>query len=426
MNTTLMSRLDAKPPTEAQMKLSIAQVLSLPFAYNAPVIVLKFEVDDSNTITGYFRDAARPRVFEFEIDGDEVSFKPYTRAKRGDSIDVQTWEDFSAGFTYRIDAATKKRKEKPTCNPAVSYSCGRSCISLNKTCRVKPPNDAISEQRMNKLSDDTEDFQKAQKETIPKQDQPSTTTKKKTKKVPSLIGDGTHEAVPRNAQEYYDAMIKKGSNITIEDASRTVKTIKEWTGSGSTTIRQLQQQGKFSQEAEDIDNFIKNSTPYKGEIYRGIKFDNEAKAMEWLKGKEGDGILDNQSAHASWTSKFDKAELYAGSDPDYAEFITFQPVIIKTKNKTGASINNLSLHQDESEVIVSKNTRHKVEKFRKENGAIIVETEEIEENSMEAGTSKKDKDKIAKLDNAESKQTKTIKEKKERATRFVANGPKDW
>lgn len=107
-------RLDTAP-TEVQMKLAIAQIISRPFAYNSPVIILDFEVVGNNVIRGRFKDLSRPRVFEFEI-GDSITFKPFIQ-KRMDSInvDILKWEDFSIGYSYRFDAVKKVRKEKPTC-----------------------------------------------------------------------------------------------------------------------------------------------------------------------------------------------------------------------------------------------------------------------------------------------------------------------
>ena len=76
---SLTTRKDATP-TESQMKLAIAQTLSQSFAYNAPVVVLDFSVNDQGEFEGKFKDAARPRVFSFNIKGQSVTFKPYLKA----------------------------------------------------------------------------------------------------------------------------------------------------------------------------------------------------------------------------------------------------------------------------------------------------------------------------------------------------------
>ncbi|MFM6211727.1 hypothetical protein [Planktothrix sp.] len=139
-------------PTEAQMKLAIAQTLSLPFAYNAPVVVLNFEVDEDGGITGNFKDAARPRVFSFELDGESVSYSPFKPGKM-DSLDsedgVIEWEEFSAGYSYRVDAGIGTGK-KPQCVKPTAYNCGSACINVNKNCKSNAK-DNVSKDRLKKL-----------------------------------------------------------------------------------------------------------------------------------------------------------------------------------------------------------------------------------------------------------------------------------
>jgi len=155
-------------PTEVQMKLAIAQVLSLPFAYNSPVIVVDFEVGNRNVIKGRFKDASRLRIFEFEID-DSISFKPFTQ-KRIDSadIDLVAWEEFSKGYTYRYDAAKTKRKEKPKCGNT-SYNCGKACIGLNKNCK-SDPTDKPSQEKIDKVKAMAGKFKAVQDDPTKKQE----------------------------------------------------------------------------------------------------------------------------------------------------------------------------------------------------------------------------------------------------------------
>lgn len=148
-------------PTESQLKLAISQVLSLPTAYNAPVIVLDFNVGDDGLVTGRFRDAARPRVFTYEIDDDGIAFKPFTPG-RMDSLNVTIWESFSEGYTYRIDAVANKSKSRRQCVKPTAYNCGKSCININKTCKVNPK-DANSSMRRKRLKAIAEEFKKSQK-----------------------------------------------------------------------------------------------------------------------------------------------------------------------------------------------------------------------------------------------------------------------
>ena len=162
-------------PTEVQMKLAIAQVLSLPFVYNSPVMVVDFEVGNGNVIKGRFKDASRPRIFEFTID-DSISFKPFTW-KRIDSADTNpvAWEEFSKGYTYRYDAVKTTRKEKPKCGNT-SYNCGKACISLNKNCKSDPP-DKPSQEKIDKVKAMAGGFKEAQDDPTKKQEDNKLTPK---------------------------------------------------------------------------------------------------------------------------------------------------------------------------------------------------------------------------------------------------------
>jgi hypothetical protein len=162
-------------PTEVQMKLAIAQVLSLPFVYNSPVMVVDFEVGNGNVIKGRFKDASRPRIFEFTID-DSISFKPFTW-KRIDSADTNpvAWEEFSKGYTYRYDAVKTTRKEKPKCGNT-SYNCGKACISLNKNCKSDPP-DKPSQEKIDKVKAMAGGFKEAQDDPTKRQENNKLTPK---------------------------------------------------------------------------------------------------------------------------------------------------------------------------------------------------------------------------------------------------------
>jgi hypothetical protein len=95
-------------------------------------------------------------------------------------------------------------------------------------------------------------------------------------------------------------------------------------------------------------------------------------ALEWLKGDK-DGILDNQSAHSSWSS-----------DPKIAkDFSSFggkgaQPVVIRGMNKTGASVRSLAYYANQDEVVVLKDARHKVKSITEKDGVIYADVEEVD------------------------------------------------
>jgi hypothetical protein len=190
---------------------------------------------------------------------------------------------------------------------------------------------------------------------------------------PRTLGDGTHEGTPKNAQEYSDMMAKKGQKIGIQDAEGVIESVKEWS-ENAYEIREDQKNGRSSKDADNLDLFIKQSTPFPGEISRGLEFDSEEELNKFVKGE--DGILGNQNAHASWTSNYEKAKDFAGMNLSSVK--KTYPVIVKAPNKSGVSIRNLSTFgQGEDEVVVSKNTRHKIKSVRKEGDLTIIETEEI-------------------------------------------------
>ena len=200
------------------------------------------------------------------------------------------------------------------------------------------------------------------------------------KETPKLIGDGTHEGTPKNAQEYYEAMVKKGENITIEEAEKIIKSVKRWI-TDSDEVRDDQKDGRPNKNEENINRFMKSMTPYDGDVSRGILFNSREEVETWLKGDEN-GVLDNQKAHASWTSDdkvaYDFSKASYKENPSLSQYVEgAYPVIIKAKNKTGVSIKDVGLKPQESEVIVSKDAKHKVKSVTEKNGIFYVETEEI-------------------------------------------------
>jgi hypothetical protein len=221
----------------------------------------------------------------------------------------------------------------------------------------------------------SETLPKTPKTSKPKVVDPLSLTPKPSKTTPKLIGDGTHEGTPKNAQEYYDAAARSGKVMTMKEAEDTVAAVSSWSVS-SNAIRNDQKKGKFNKKAEIISDYVRNSTPYKGDIHRGIVFKNREEAMEWIKGDEN-GVLDNQNAHASWSSKESVAWVYTNPMMRKANK-TLVGVIVSSVNKTGVSIEKLSRYKEsEAEVLVPKDARHKVKSVTEKNGIIYVETEEI-------------------------------------------------
>ncbi len=226
-------------PTEAQMKLAIAQTLSLPFAYNAPVVVLNFEVDEDGGITGNFKDAARPRVFSFELDGESVSYSPFKPGKM-DSLDsedgVIEWEEFSAGYSYRVDAGIGTGK-KPQCVKPTAYNCGSACINVNKNCKSNAY-DSVSKDRMKKLAEIAKSYTKARRKAKPLSDEEFELEKKsiaadkklaevksqRKQGVPRKEGEGVLE---KSKDPVTKDIIKRGKIKTPEQAKEIIDHLKK-------------------------------------------------------------------------------------------------------------------------------------------------------------------------------------------------------
>ena len=163
--------------------------------------------------------------------------------------------------------------------------------------------------------------------------------------------------------------------MTMKEAEDTVAAVFGWSRNSS-DIRNDQKKGKFNKKAELISDYVRNSTPYNGDIHRGIVFNNREEAMEWIKGDEN-GVLDNQNAHASWTSKESVAWVYTNPMMRKANK-TLAGVIVSSVNKTGASIEKLSRYKEsEAEVLVAKDARHKVKSVTEKDSILYVQTEEI-------------------------------------------------
>ena len=106
-------------------------------AYSSNIYVLSFEVADNGDISGRFEDAWNGRIFSYSVQKNRIGYKPALTLDRADSATAaKLFDIFSSGYTslaIRQDAA--KSGKKPRCT-AVSYSCGKICLSLKNTCWI--------------------------------------------------------------------------------------------------------------------------------------------------------------------------------------------------------------------------------------------------------------------------------------------------
>ena len=96
--------------------------------------VVEWDMNQSGT---FGRVISEGLLYSFRCDAENVAFRP-----AWDGINEQQWEHRSEGFLearypdIRIDFKFEQKKSKRKCS--AGYGCGRTCISMNKECRVTP------------------------------------------------------------------------------------------------------------------------------------------------------------------------------------------------------------------------------------------------------------------------------------------------
>lgn len=186
------------------------------------------------------------------------------------------------------------------------------------------------------------------------------TTKLDTKSGPRF-GNGDHESSPSFDQDSVNAYAKK-VGITPEQAKARFKAVNLFTaetGREYEKIRAAQKAGRPNANADMIEAHIKSSTPFKGSIERGMAL------------RPGETIGDLRKALSSGTSSLNSWT----SNPDTSRgYLTKQAllgretiVLLRGRNRTGASVRNISDFKGEDEVLVGKGAKYKVLKESSEN-----------------------------------------------------------
>jgi hypothetical protein len=106
-------------------------------AYGSKVSLLSFNIADNGDITGKFQDTWNRRVFSYTVQESRFGYKPAISTTNTDSaVNSKLLDAFSLGYTsleLKYDAVQSGKK--PRCT-AISYSCGKICLSLQDTCWV--------------------------------------------------------------------------------------------------------------------------------------------------------------------------------------------------------------------------------------------------------------------------------------------------
>lgn len=107
-------------------------------AYGSNIELLSFKLNN-NDIVGKFRDIWNKRVFAYSIVKNRLGYRPAIDIKTSETVEQisKKLNNFSLGYntvfaTANLDSA---RQKKPRCT-AVSFSCGKICLDVNKVCWI--------------------------------------------------------------------------------------------------------------------------------------------------------------------------------------------------------------------------------------------------------------------------------------------------
>lgn len=127
----------------------------------------------------------------------------------------------------------------------------------------------------------------------------------------------------------------------------------------------------FTKYGEAIEEYIKDTPDYEGPIYRGVA------TMEPL-----DNIEEGKPLSTPWTNSWSKDSKIADEYSEFAdsgEVAKYQYVFEAKKGlHQTADLENVGHHQDEVEVLLSKDAKPTITKVRQEGAKIYVEVEDSE------------------------------------------------
>ena len=204
--------------------------------------------------------------------------------------------------------------------------------------------------------------------------------------------NGKHEDLPTSSRGQSSA-IQKLTGMSEDEAKSSIKAIKAYVdlqGKGVVSygaIRNVQrgileaadgkphygnpltksEVAKVQSSLDSIDRYVKKMPAFEGVIHRGMTFKSEGDRKSFLSKISGGYSLE---AMSSFSSSRGIAEDFAGTSSN--------GIIFTVKNKSGASIKQLSTTKEEEEVLVPKGVKYKlVGTPKKVGGVVVVEMEEI-------------------------------------------------
>lgn len=147
-----------------------------------------------------------------------------------------------------------------------------------------------------------------------------------------------------------------------------------------TPMRNCQNTGKGCTEKtkkliKQMKDALKEAPKFEGEVYRGLSFETDGEAFDFVVGANADGGLTTRGFTSTTKARHiadEFAFLQEGREPSSS-------VILKVKSKRGVSIENLSDQKDEREVILQPGARLKIigGPTQDEAGSWILEMEEV-------------------------------------------------
>lgn len=290
----------------------------------------------------------------------------------------------------------------------MGQKCGRGWVGLRGACkRVKKGGDKDAAMKESKvaladkirarkgLSDRNAPkpvVKKAEKEPKSQQPKPQITTAEIAN---SRRINGKHDDLP-DSERGQVSKIRKLTGMSAADAKSSIKAIKNYASMHGDmdgivsygAIRNVQRgifkaaDGKphygnpltkaeiaeVQSSIESIDQYVKKMPAFEGVIHRGMFFDSDNGRTDFLS-KISQGY--SLEAMSSFSSSRTIAEEFAGSSSS-------RSVIFTVKNKSGASIQQLSGVKKEEEVLVPKGTKYKIVGTPKKIGeVVVVQMEEI-------------------------------------------------
>ncbi|MBR2880904.1 MAG: hypothetical protein IKB96_00895 [Prevotella sp.] len=144
-------------------------------------------------------------------------------------------------------------------------------------------------------------------------------------------------------KNYIDAQrghISKITGQTKAEAEVTLRELDNWTGGSG-----------FRADQKVLDAFVEKAPAYKGKIYRGMSFRDEAEYEAFMK-NVGDGRVIKMNGSASWSDNQTVARRFAHAGDDYLNSV----MITCVKNKTSAPI-DFANHEMEGEVLSHSRAR---------------------------------------------------------------------